>query len=173
MVRSYDISSHGSEIVITVFKSPTVFPLSWAINQTPNQYFFEAATDIVTYQAPPRDTLEFIKQNPDLMFDMLSEVYLGVDTLRRRVAHLMGGDANTRLLFELSLQGRRFGTPYKHNGTLIKLNEAELGARSGLSRETVSRKLGELKKKRLISVSQVGIILHDTKELESALGSRL
>jgi CRP-like cAMP-binding protein len=85
----------------------------------------------------------------------------------------MGGDANTRLLFELSLQGRRFGTPYKHNGTLIKLNEAELGARSGLSRETVSRKLGELKKKRLISVSQVGIILHDTKELESALGSRL
>jgi CRP/FNR family cyclic AMP-dependent transcriptional regulator len=173
IVRAYDISSQGNEIVIAAFKAPTIFPGVWLINQTPNQYFFEAVTDIVAYEAPREETLEFIKQNPDVMFDMLQDVFLEIDTLRRRVAHLMGGNADTRLLFELNLQGRHFGTPYKENSTLLGLNESELGSRSGLSRETVSRKLGELKRKNLISVSQFGIVLHDMNQLEKALGSRL
>lgn len=39
-IREYDISSHGEEIVVNVFKKPAFIPMSWAIAKIPNRYFF-------------------------------------------------------------------------------------------------------------------------------------
>lgn len=110
-VREYDISNQGDEIVVNVFKPPAFFPMSWAINRTPNQYFYTAESKIVVRRAPADEVVGFLKSNPDVTFDLLSRVYRGTDGLLRRMAHLMGSDARTRLLFELLIEGRRFGQP--------------------------------------------------------------
>jgi len=98
-VREYDISEKGDEIVVNVFKPPAFFPMSWAINKTPNRYFFEAAADVTARLAPPDEALAFLKTNPDVMFDLLSRLYIGSNGLLRRMAHLMGGSARSRLIF--------------------------------------------------------------------------
>lgn len=172
-VREYDISFRGDEVVVNVFKSPAFFPMSWAVARTPNRYFFEAATKVSVRQAPPDDALKFIKDNPDVMFDLLARLYSGVDGMRRRMAHLMGGSARSRLLFELIIEGRRFGKKSKDDSRLINVNESEIGKRAGLSRETVSREIKELKNAGLIGVSRQGIVLADLDELEKKLGSDL
>ncbi len=44
-VRQYDVSYRGEEVIVNVFKPPAFFPMSWAINKTPNKYFFKTETD--------------------------------------------------------------------------------------------------------------------------------
>lgn len=172
-VREYDISHKGDEIVVNVFKPPAFFPMSWAINKTLNQYFFEAATGVTVNQTPPSDVVEFLKANPDVMFDLLRRLYIGTDGLLRRMAHLMGGSARSRLLFELITECRRFGKIRRDGSYLISMNETEIGSRAGLSRETVSRETNELKKLGLIDVERQGIIVKKIKSLEKELGSGL
>jgi len=172
-VRQYDVADNGEEVVVNVFKPPAFFPMSWAINKTPNQYFFEADTAVTVRQAPANEVVEFIKANPEVMLDLLARVYSGTDGLLRRTAHLMGSNARTRLLFELITQCRRFGERQDNGSYLVGINESELAKRAGLSRETVSREISELKKMHLINVGRQAITLHDLGKLEAKLGSSL
>lgn len=172
-VREYDISRRGDEIVVNVFKPETFFPMSWAIVKIANRYFFEADTEVTTREAPPDDVMAFITVNPDVMLDLLSRLYYGVDGMRRRMAHLMGGSAKSRLLFELIVEARRFGAARRDGSYVLAMNESELGARSGLSRETVSREIHELKDKQLLSVNRRGIVLKNIGQLETKLGTTL
>src|SRR5687767_2658077 len=97
-VSQYDITSSGNEVVVNVFKPGAFFPMSWAMNDTPNHYFFEASAKVVAHVAPAADAVQFLRDNPDVTLDLLGRVYRGVDGVLRRMAHLMGGDAKTRLL---------------------------------------------------------------------------
>jgi CRP/FNR family transcriptional regulator, cyclic AMP receptor protein len=172
-VREYDISHSGDEVVVNVFKPGAFFPMSWAINRNHNAYFYGASTAVETKIAPPDDVVKFIKDNPDVMFDLLRRLYAGTDGLLRRMAHLMGSGAKNRLLFELLLENRRFGKPGPDNTSIIHMSETELGARAGLSRETISREMNDLKKRGLISINRQGITIVSVNDLEKELGSEL
>src|SRR4051812_32598848 len=108
-VSQYDITPGGNEVVVNVFKPGAFFPMSTAINRAPNHYFFEASTVVTARQAPLDDAVTFLHDNPDVAFDLLARVYRGVDGVLRRMAHLMGGNAHTRLIFELLNAANRFG----------------------------------------------------------------
>lgn len=133
-VLQYDISPAGNTVIVNVFKPPAFFPMSWAINQGDNSYFFEAATKVVAHIAPAPDVVTFLQGNPDVLFDLLARVYRGTDGVLRRMAHLMGGSAKNRLIFELINSGLRFGEPLQGNEVLIALTESDLARQSGLAR---------------------------------------
>jgi CRP-like cAMP-binding protein len=172
-VRQYDISDQGNEIVVNVFKAPAFFPMSWAITNTPNRYFFEAATSLEVHMVPAVDAVDFIKQNPDVMFNLLARLYSGVEGLQRRMAHLMGGTAPTRVAFELVIACKRFGEKQLNNAYSIEINEEELAHRSGMTRETINREVSALKQQGLIAVDHKRIIVKDLQRLEAQLGERL
>ena len=172
-VRQFDITTTGDEVVVNVFKPGAFFPMSWPVAKTPNRYFFQADTDVRIRRAKPPEALAFIKDNPDVMLDLLARLYSGVDGMQRRMAHLMGGSARSRLLYELIVECKRFGKKLPNSSYRIKINEAEIGARAGLARETVSREMKVLKQKKLISVDRLGIILKDLDLLERQLGPDL
>jgi CRP-like cAMP-binding protein len=171
-VLQYDISSVGNEVVVNAFKPLAFFPMSYAINHNQNFYFFEAASPVVVRTAPAADVVEFLHREPDVAFDLLSRVYRGADGLLRRTAHLMGGNARSRLIFELLNAAHRFGK--KSPGEIhIPMSEGDLAKRSGLSRETVSRAIKELKADRIVGVEQRGVVIFDVRRLEAAIGDTL
>jgi len=173
-VSQYDITTSGTSIVVNVFKSPAFFPMSWAINDTPNIYFFEAATpQVITHLAPRDEAVDFLRDNPDVTFDLLSRLYRGADGLQRRMAHLMGGDAKSRLLFELLNATYRFGEPRPDGCIFVPLKEGEIAAHSGLTRETINRNLSDVKKAGLIEVTHQGFLVRDVRQLEAKLGTNL
>jgi CRP-like cAMP-binding protein len=172
-VRQYDISPNGEEVVVNVFKPPAFFPMSWAINSTPNQWFYEAGSKVTLKQAPVEEALVFLKTNVDVLFDLLSRLYSGTDGLQRRMAHLMAGTARSRVLFELIVAGRRFGKRQKDGSVFIDIRENELARRSGLSRETVSRELQKIKKNKLIDMNHSGLTIKHLDKLEEELGEGL
>ena len=150
-VEQYDLTSAGEKIIINRFKPKAFFPMSWAINKTPNTYFY-SATSNVTIRCLPADTvIEFIKHNPDVMFDLLSRVYKGTDGILQRLVLTSCGGALDRVIFELLNEAYRFGrTQDESSWRLIKIKQQNLAQRCGLARETVSRELKQLEKAGLI-----------------------
>lgn len=172
-VSQYDVAPLGSEVVVNVFKPGTFFPMSWAMNGTTNHYFFEASTTIRVRQAPPKEVVEFLQAHPDILYDLLARVYRGVDGVLRRMAHLMGGDAKSRLIFELLNAANRFGEPRSMGEVFIPLKEGDIGRHSGLARETVNRTIRQLKQTDVLTVDASGIVIKDTAQLEQLLGQSL
>lgn len=169
-VRKYDVSYRGDEVIVNIFKPPAFFPMSWAINRTPNRYFYKTETETVLHVVPADDALDFLKTNPDVMLDLLSRIYRGMDGLLGRVVHLMSGTAQSRLIYELIIECRRFGDKQATGDYILTASEIDLASRSGLSRETISREMKKLKDKGWIAVDSKGIRVKDITALEQALG---
>jgi len=161
-VKEYAISKKGDELVVNMFKPISFFPMSWAINNTPNMYFFEAIIDIEVWRAPKDKVLEFIKANPDVLCDLLSRVYRGTDGMMTRMTYLMAGNAYARLITELIIHAKRFGNP-------LRISEKDLAASSGMTRETISREMKTLKDKGLVSFQKNTLTIKNLKELENEL----
>lgn len=172
-VKQYDVTYRGDEVILNVFKASAFFPMSLAINKTTNPYIYEAETDIEVRQAPADEAVDFIKSHPDVLFDLLARVYRGTDGLLGRMAHLMSSSAKSRLLYELLLECRRFGEVQKDGGYLISINEKDLGSRAGLSRETVSREAGKLKREGLLEIRHNNIFIKDIAALEKRLSKEI
>ncbi len=172
-VRKYDVSYRGDEVIVNIFKPPAFFPMSWAINKSTNQYFYktEEATDL--HVIPAEDAVQFLKDNPDVMLDLLSRIYRGMDGLLGRMVHLMSGTAKSRLLYELIIECRRFGVTADDGSCALATSEVDIAARSGLSRETVSREMQKLKKQGWVSLNSKGITIHHLAELERSIGEEL
>ncbi|MDB5161809.1 MAG: hypothetical protein JWM52_317 [Candidatus Saccharibacteria bacterium] len=169
-ISQYDISYRGDEIVINIYKSPAFFPMVWAMNKIPNRYFFKADEVSEVHMAPADDVVAFIKQNPDVMFNLVSRLYKGIDSLLERTVYLMSGSARSRIMYELVIEANRFGTKIAENCYEIHISESDLGSHVGLARETVSREVKRLKDKGLVEVVAGNIILKDLASLKEQLG---
>ena len=167
-IKQYDLTYRGEEVILNLFKEPAFFPMSYAINQTQNEYFFEADSAVELRKAPFKEVIEFIKSNPDVLYDLLGRVYSGTDGLLRRMAHLMTSSAKSRVLYELSIECRRFGIQ-DNSGYIINLNESDIGSRAGLSRETVNREISKLKSEGIIQIMNKQIHIPSLEHLELTL----
>jgi len=172
-VAQYDIAPNGNEVVVNVFKPGAFFPMSSVINGTENQYFFEASEPTAVQLAPKAEVIQFLQTNPDVVLDLLSRVYRGVDGVLRRMAHLMAGDSESRLIFELLNAAQRFGEQQPDGSIMLLITEQELSRRSGLARETVSRLMQELKASHVLTSRRGGITIPRIVDLEDRLGTKL
>lgn len=167
IVEQYDITPEGNKVTVNVFKPGAYFPMSWAINKTPNGYFYGALTGVKLRQADADKTVAFVKSHPEIMFDLLSRVYKGTDALLKRLVLAASGMAANRLIFELLIEAYRFGEE-KDGVRIITITQSALAARSGLARETVSRELQKLEKENLIERTKQEIRVN-SKKLEEKL----
>lgn len=167
-VEQYSITAEGNRVTVNLFKPPAFFPMSWAINRTPNEYFFGALTPVKLKRASPEDTVQFLRENPEVAFDLLQRVYRGTDGLLKRLVVAASGVAMNRLIFELLIEGYRFGEPVDESHRRITIRQSSLAAQSGLARETVSRELHKIEEKGLIQRDKHEMII-DTAGLESLL----
>jgi CRP/FNR family transcriptional regulator, cyclic AMP receptor protein len=165
-VNQYDITATGNEVVVNVFKPGAFFPMSSALNKTPNNYFFEASTVVVAHSVPFADAVQFLKDNPDVTLDLLARVYRGVDGVLRRMAHLMGGNSESRLRFEILNATYRFGEAQADGSLIVPLKESDIAKQSGLARETVSRNMQAMKAAAVLDITSRGIIVKDIRRLE-------
>ena len=168
IVEQYYLLPNGSKVTVNVFKPPAFFPMSWAINRTPNEYFYATQTDIAYRRADPAQTVVFLQSQPEVVFDLLSRVYRGTDALLKRLVVASSGSATNRLIFELVIESLRFGEEADSSRKLIKIKQNTLADRSGLARETVSRELHKLSVNGLLELTKTGIIV-DVSKLEQQL----
>lgn len=170
-VRKYDVSYRGDEVIVNIFKAGSYFPMSWALNHAKNEYFYKTEEPSEVHVVPTEEAVEFLKANPDVMIDLLSRIYSGMDGLKGRLVNLMSGTALSRMIYELIIESRRFGREAGEGRYVLNISEVDLAARAGLSRETVSREMKKVKELGLVEVSDRHICVTDLKGLEQKLGT--
>ena len=170
VVRRYAVTIKGEELTLNVYKSGSIFPVSWVLNDALSRHYYEAMTPVTVYKAPKIEVKQFIRQEPDVLLDIATRIYRGVESLFQRMEYLMVGSAKNKLVLEILISARRFGEK-KANQTVVKLKltSKDLAALAGISRETVSRELRKLEQKNLISFKDNTLTIFDLTKLESEL----
>lgn len=165
-MKVYDVTYRGDEIIINSFQPPSFFPMSLIVNSASSRYIYEADTDIVIRQAPKLATVSFLDAYPDVVLDLLSRLYLVLDNVLERMVHTIASSAKSRLMYSLISECKRFGVLQTDGSYIVTISAKELGAKAGLSRETVSRESKILKLRSLIDIHHKTIVIYDLKKLE-------
>lgn len=170
VVKEYAVSIKGTEVVLNLYKPDSFFPLNRVFNETTSPHYFEAMTDLRVWKAPSEEFLKFLKQEPDILLDLIRRINKGMEGMFLRLEYAMSGSASQKFICELLIFAKRFG---KQEGLSVKVDfkifEKDLASQTGIARETVSRIIHKLKEKKLIDFKGNHILVRDMQKLEEEL----
>lgn len=169
-VRQYTISKSGFELSLHILKPISYFPMVWAINGTPNVYYFEALTPLEVGRAPREQVINFIKDKPSIIFALMSELVEDYAESLTRLEHLVFSDAYRRVISILLYIAKHFGEPVG-KGAIVhhRFTQQDVATLVGVVRETASNEMAKLEKKGLIKHVDHSILFEDIKKLEKEL----
>ena len=171
VIRSYWMSAEGTEVTQNMFKPHSFLPMSWAIAGIENNCYYDAMTDVLTNRAPKEAVLTFLKKEPDVIYDLLRRIYIGLEGLWMHMESLTTGNSATKLAASLFILVKRFGKKAEADNAIIelKMNEKDIASYAGMTRETTSRELQKLKKENIVDFQKGVVAIKDIKKLESML----
>lgn len=171
--RVYSLSRDAQELTLIIFKAENIFPLMWAINNTPNTYYLEAMTAAELYQAPREEFLNFIKNNNEVLFELTGRILTRFGGVLNRMEYAIFGHARSKVASIILICAERFGSNSK-KGIIIQvpLTHQDIANLIGVTRETVSIEMEQLQKKGLIRHQGKYLIVKNIQKLEreSVLG---
>ncbi|MFZ2026668.1 MAG: Crp/Fnr family transcriptional regulator [Microgenomates group bacterium] len=169
-VRQYTISKTGIELTLQILKPITYFPLIWAINGAPNIYFYEALTAVEVGRAPKEQVVDFIKDKPSIILELMSKLLGDYAETLSRIEHLVFSDAYRRVISVLLYIAKHFGEP-NSKGMLVnhRFTQQDIATLVGVARETASIEMGILEKKGLIKYIDHSMQFSSISDLELEL----
>lgn len=173
-VRQYTISKNGVELTLHILQPLSYFPMVWAINGTPNVYYFEALTAVEVGRAPRDEVVSFIKDKPEVIFELMSELLEDYAETLTRVEHLVFSDAYRRVISVFLYIAKHFGNK-GHKQVVVhhRFTHEDIATLVGVARGTASTEILNLEKKGLIKYIDHSIAFPDVKKLELELSSSL
>lgn len=171
-VRQYTISKTGLELTLHILKPISYFPIVWAVNGTPNVYYFEALTPVEVGRAPRDQVVNFIKDKPTIIFALLSRLIEEYAETLTRMEHLVFSDAYRRVISVLLYIASHFGEKNK-DGIIVKhrFTHQNIATLVGVVRETASAEIIKLEKIGLIKYVDHSLLFENLKKLNSELFS--
>lgn len=168
--RQYTISKTGFELTLHILKPISYFPMVWAINGTPNSYYFETLTPVVVGRAPREQVIEFIKDKPNVIFALMSELLEDYAETLTRFEHLVFSDAYRRVISVLLYIAKHFGKE-SGDGIIVshRFTQQDIATLVGVARGTVSNELVKLEKMGLIAYIDHSMLFRDMEKLAAEL----
>ena len=171
-VRQYTISKAGFELTLHILRPISYFPMVWAVNGTPNVYYFEALTPVEVGRAPRDQVVDFIKDKPAIIFELLSELIEDYAESLTRIEHLVFSDAYRRVISVLLYIAKHFGEE-QGSGVIVhhRFTQQDIATLVGIARETASNEMVKLEKKGLVTYIDHAMLFGSVKKLEGELNS--
>jgi CRP-like cAMP-binding protein len=154
MIRMYQITDVGDDITMHLFKAPSFFPIMFYLSHRKGNYYFQAVDEVIARKAPAEEVVAFLKQNPDVLFDLTGRFADAITGLLLRVEQLSTQNTFERVCSLLLYLADKFGT--EEDGQCLvdlKLSHDDIAAWIGAARETVSHHIERLRSKGIITSS--------------------
>lgn len=154
-VEIYQLSPEGRRIIIDILVPGDIFansPLFTDSHLKAND-FAMARSGVVLCILKKADFIDALESMPDLAIGLIGELSRRLNEAANRIRELAVSDATTRVISGLLRFGRRMGREV--NGKVIipmKLTHEELADMTGVTRETVTRALKELRRDGIIDL---------------------
>lgn len=159
-VKMSSTFANGTETAVNVFKPGAFFPMTWALGEIPNDYNYQALSPIKVYKAPKAEFIKFLKENPDILFDLGRRVFVGLDATLFNLKHLLHGNSYERVAVIIYMMAKRFGS------ALIPLTHQDISHFAGLTRETTTLMINKLEKEGLIVQDKRKLTVKDLEALK-------
>lgn len=154
IIKTYNLTSQGEEKPLSFDIAGEIFPLGWVYSHLKwAQYYYEAFTDCELYCVPREEYLDYMKQNPDILFEHLSGLASRYTNFQMRINALEQSKAINKVINTLHFLCLRFGKDINPNTVKIELplTQQELANFMGLTRETTGIELKKLQKRGIIA----------------------
>lgn len=169
-VQMFTHDEKNHKVLIHVFRPGAFFPLvpkisSWSSSR---YYTFQALTPIAVYKTPSDDVVTFLHTNPEILFHTLARL---TDALVGSVERLkqMNKETNERVVSLLLYLVKSFGKATNNRAIInLRLTHQDVAAWIGVSRESVSRFLSELKHKKIIKTFHGELKINDLRKLKAS-----
>lgn len=172
VVRQYSINGSGETLMLQFYRPGAFFPMTWVVNDTPNRYFFEAATEVTIRRAPQAEMKKFLETNPDVFKDFMARLLLGITGLWSRIEHLVLESAYAKTILLMLYYAQKFGKKEAKGIALeVSPTHKEISAWIGTTRETASLQIEALKKQKLVITRGRQLIIPSLSALEKELSS--
>src|SRR4030042_2035731 len=161
------LTPDGNELTLNIYKPGTFFPMFWAIGDVPNQYSFQAMTQVSLNKAPKKEFIEFLRSNPAVLFDLTQRIMRGVDGLITNIRHFLVGNSNKRIASTLLMASKRFGKKTDKGKIIISLSltHQDIADLAGMTRETTSLAIERLSKLKILKQVKRKFVIEDIDRL--------
>ncbi|MBI4091405.1 Crp/Fnr family transcriptional regulator [candidate division WWE3 bacterium] len=171
-VRQYVISTRGIELTLHVYNPGSFFPMIWALGELPNKYNFEALSDTILYKAKKEEVDKFIKNNPEILYDLLKRLSAGISGLLYRIESGVFDRSSVKIASTLLYLGRHFSEENSDNLKIkLKFTHSDISKIAGLTRETTSIEIKRLVRSGLISYTKRFMTINNPQKLEEIVNS--
>lgn len=167
VVRMF-ISLKGiNNLTLNVYKAHAIFPMALILGVNGDKYRYAALTEAEGYFAPRKVFETFLRENPQVLLDLLKRIYRGLDGLFMQLQALLTGDAYFRIVTALIIYAKRFGKLNKDKITFdFHLTHYQLASQTGLARESVTKEIKILQDKGLVGYMGKKLFIYSLSKLE-------
>lgn len=150
-VKMYSVMLDGSENLYLIHKPGEVFPGPWIFGYEAGNVTYEAITPVIIRRKPRDEALAYLNSNPGAAREALDMAIFIIDVLFNRIENLELTNSFSRVAKRLLILSQRFGMKNGAKITLsVPLTHTNIANSINMSRETVSRELEQLKRKKLL-----------------------
>lgn len=172
-ISAYKLSPNGGKKIYLFYKPGEFFPITSTFSGIRKNLFYEALNNVIVRKAPKEEFLEYIRDKPELLTEAIQRIIDNHNIYINRVDNLEYTNAYARLISRLLFLAERFG---KKTGKRVLINipvtHEDIANTVAMTRETASREIERLLKKRLIVMGKhlisIPSVLKLKHELEDA-----
>lgn len=169
-LRVFRISEQGEELTLTILKPGDLFPLTYGINNMNNPYYIEAITKVELWKSPHELFLEFIKSNPDVLYELTTRILVKFDGVLSRIEYLIFSNAYVKVATTLLICAKKFGQQAGESIIVqVPLTHHDISTLVGITRETTSLEMKKLEKQGHLGKSGRLFVIKNIKRLEEEL----
>lgn len=171
-IKSYDITKYGEENLLVMRNAGMVFPILWTLTKERFDVFYQAMSDVELTRITRDSYLEALEKDPELLKAILDQVLDMYRIHSRRVLNLEYRSARERIAFCIIDLAERFGkTTGRRTAILAPLRHHDIASSTNCSRETASREMSKLEKKKIITSKDGYIVILDMKGIKKIVES--
>lgn len=147
IVKTSNVSLTGQEKPISFILKGDIFPIGWVFHKIrTSPYFYTAFTDGEMYRIPRQDFLDYLKDNPEAVYHVLSRCVDDLLSQEMHVDALEQSTATQKVIQALHFLASRFGRRVEPDlvEIALPLTQQDLASFAGLARETINAELKTL-----------------------------
>ena len=169
-VKGYSLTEHGEQKNHIIYKAGDIFPMVAAISPIGRVSFIETVEKTQLRKVDYDKFINLIKSDNSLLFEVTQKIIAFMRKYIDRIDGLEYRKANQRIIDHLLYLANYFGKK-KGKKILIEIptTHKDIAESTAISRETVSRELEILKRKKIIQNSSKFIIINNVRKLEKEL----
>ncbi|MCH7541645.1 Crp/Fnr family transcriptional regulator [Patescibacteria group bacterium] len=165
-VKLYQLTEDGKRVIIDTLGPGGVFGNFGSDDQ--GQNFAQATSDTFICIAKKNTFFDTISQKPDVSSKLMMMLFDQITQARDYIAAMAGGNVLSKLKYKLTELGGKYGEEKSGKVKITqRFTHEEIADMIGVSRETITKLLGSLRRRGIIELEGKNIVFHKEK-LEAA-----